>query len=105
MRRFSLLLALAAATAASPALAQDQSSRLTLQNPAGAPAHAIIDGAAWVCEGATCTAAPGGQEQPVDRACRRVVRELGPVTEFAWQGRSLSPEKITACNAAAAPKR
>jgi hypothetical protein len=105
MRRFGLLFALAAAAAASPALAQDQGSRLVLQNPAGAPAHVIIDGAAWVCEGAACTAAPGGMDQPVERACRRVVRELGPVSEFVWQGRALSPEKVAACNAAAAPKR
>jgi hypothetical protein len=108
MRGFSLLLVLAAAAAASPVLAQDPNqdggSRLVLQSPAGAPAHVIIDGAAWVCEGAVCTAGPGGMDQPVERACRRVVRELGPVTAFAWQGRSLAPEKIAACNAAAAKR-
>jgi hypothetical protein len=104
MRVPSLFFVLAVPAAASPALAQDQGSRLVLQTPAGAPAHVIIDGAAWVCEGAVCAAGPGGMDQPVERACRRVVRELGPVSEFTWQGRSLSPEKVAACNAAAARK-
>ena len=101
MRVPSFVLALAAAAAASPALAQNVGSSLTLQNPAGAPAHVIIDGAAWACEGASCTAGPGGLDQPADRACRRVVRELGPVTAFSWQGRSLSADRVAACNSAA----
>lgn len=93
-----------AAAAASPALAQGAGSSLTLRSPDGAPAHVIIDGAAWVCQGASCIAAPGGLEQPADRACRRVVHELGPVTAFTWQGQALSPDRIAACNSAA-PKR
>jgi hypothetical protein len=94
-----VVLTLAAAT---PSFAQGAGSSLTLQNPAGAsPAHVIIDGAAWVCQGATCTAGPGGQDQPVERACRRVVRELGPVSAFSWQGQPLRPDRLAACNTAA----
>jgi hypothetical protein len=102
MRTLSFAFAAAVLAAASPALAQSGAgSSLTLQSPMGAPAHLIIDGAAWVCEGASCTAAPGGVDQPTERACRRVVRELGPVTAFTWQGQSLKPDRIAACNTAA----
>ena len=101
MRTLIVCLALASALGAGPASARDPGSSLTLQNPQGAPGHVIIDGAAWVCQGAVCTAAPGGMEQPTERACRRVVRELGPVTAFTWLGRALSPEQIAACNSAA----
>jgi hypothetical protein len=101
MRIPFVCLALAFAVGAQPALARDPGSSLTLQSPQGAPARIIIDGAAWVCQGAVCTAAPGGDEQPTERACRRVVRELGPVTAFTWLGRALSPAQIAACNTAA----
>jgi hypothetical protein len=101
MRIQIVCLALACALGAGPAFARDSGSSLTLQNPQGAPAHIIIDGAAWVCQRAVCTAAAGGEEQPTLRACRRVVRELGPVTAFSWLGRALAPDQIAACNAAA----
>lgn len=101
MRSLILALALGAGALSAPAFAMQAGSSLTLQNPAGAPAHVIIDGAAWVCQGGVCTAAPGGAEQPTERACRRVVRELGPVTAFTWLGRSLNAQQVAACNTAA----
>jgi len=102
MRASTLAFALVMAACAGSAWAQGERSSLTLQSAAGAPAHVIIDGAAWDCQGATCTAGPGGMEQPAARACRRVVRELGPVSAFTWQGQSLTPDQVAACNTAAA---
>jgi hypothetical protein len=96
----ALVLSLAFAALAAPALA-DGGSSLTLTTPGSAPASTIIDGALWSCAGAVCTAGPGGQEQPVLRACRRVVAQLGAVTAFTWQGAALPADKIAACNAAA----
>ena len=89
------------AASAGAAWAQGAGSSLTLQSAAGAPAHVIIDGAAWVCQGGVCTAAPGGMDQPAARACRRVVLQLGPVSDFTWQGQSLTPQQVAACNSAA----
>ena len=101
MRIFFAGVAVAAGVAAVPAFAQGAGSSLTLETPAGAPAQVIIDGAAWVCHGAACAAGPGGLDQPAARACRRLVRELGPVTAFTWQGQRLTPQQVAACDAAA----
>lgn len=95
------LLIAAALFAAAPALAQAPAAatRLTLADAATAPARgAIVDGARWNCEGATCTAS-GGSEQPATRACRRVVQKLGPVTAFSYKGVELSAEELAVCNA------
>ena len=85
---------------AAPALAQaPAATSLVLADAARAPAGVtIIDGAAWRCEGASCTAG-GGANQPATRACRRVVARFGPVTAFSYKGVALTAEQIAACNA------
>lgn len=94
----ALLLA-AALFAAAPAAAQTPTTSLTLADAANAPSgRTIIDGAAWRCEGAVCTAT-GGSEQPATRACRRAVAKVGKVTAFTWKGTTLTDEQIAACNA------
>ena len=96
------LLIVAALFAAAPAYAQTANSPGTsavLADPARAPAAAIIiDGAAWRCEGATCTAS-GGANQPATRACRRVVARFGAVSSFSYTGVALTAGQIAACNA------
>ena len=94
------LLIAAALFAAAPAFAQTPgSTSAVLTDAARAPAgNIIIDGAAWRCEGATCTAS-GGANQPATRACRRVAARLGPVSSFSYKGVALTAEQIAACNA------
>lgn len=94
------LLIAAALFAAAPALAQSPAATsAVLVDAARAPAGStIIDGAAWRCEGATCTAS-GGANQPATRACRRIVARLGPVSSFSYKGVALTAEQIAACNA------
>jgi len=93
------LLTAAAMFVAAPAFAQAPSSSAMLADASKAPAAStIIDGAAWRCEGATCTA-NGGANQPAPRACRRVVARFGAVTSFSYKGVALSTEQIAACNA------
>ncbi len=94
------LLIAAALFAAAPAFAQaPAATSAVLADAARAPAAAtIIDGAAWRCEGATCTAS-GGANQPATRACRRVVARFGAVSSFSYKGVALSAEQIAACNA------
>lgn len=101
MRAVLPLLALCAAFAAAPAVAQDTpaATRLVLADASRAPTRAtIVDGANWRCEGQTCTAT-GGAAQPAPRACRRVSARFGPVTEFSWKGVALSVDELAACNA------
>ena len=102
MRAVLPLLALCAAFAAAPAVAQAPSAaatRVVLSDASRVPTRAtIIDGATWRCEGQSCTAS-GGAQQPAPRACRRVAARFGPVTEFSWKGVALSTEELAACNA------
>lgn len=93
------LLIAAALLVAGPAVAQGPASSAVLADASKAPAaRTIIDGAAWRCEGATCTA-NGGANQPATRACRRVVARFGPVTAFTYKGVELTAEQVAACNA------
>ena len=85
---------------AAPALGQSAASSLNLADPGRAPASTIIDGAAWRCSGGACVAS-GGASQPADRACRRVVAQIGAVSTFSWQGRQLNSDQVAACNASA----
>ena len=83
---------------AAPAVAQTPGNSLTLADASAAPSgRLIVDGAAWTCDGATCTAT-GGANQPATRACRRVVARVGKVTAFSWKGQSLSAEQLATCN-------
>jgi len=93
------LLIAAAMFAAAPAFAQTPATSAVLTDAARAPAAAvIIDGAAWRCDGASCTAS-GGNNQPATRACRRVVARFGAVSAFSYKGVALTAEQIAACNA------
>ena len=93
------LLAAALLFAATPAFANAPATSLTLADAAKAPAgRVIVDGAAWRCEGASCTAS-GGTNQPAARACRRVVAKLGPVTAFSYKGEALDAQALATCNA------
>ena len=84
---------------AAPAVAEAPVSSAVLADASRAPAgRTIIDGAAWRCEGATCTA-NGGANQTATRACRRVVARIGQVSAFTYKGVALSSEEIAACNA------
>ena len=95
------LLIAAALFVAAPALAQAPAAATSaiLADAARAPAgRTIIDGAAWRCDGASCTA-NGGANQPATRACRRVVARFGAVSSFSYRGVALTAQQITACNA------
>lgn len=93
------LLVAAAVLVAAPAFADAPVSSAVLADASRAPAvRTIIDGAAWRCEGANCTAS-GGANQPAARACRRVVARFGAVTAFTYKGVELTAEQVAACNA------
>jgi len=93
------LLIAAALLVAGPAVAQAPVSSAVLADASKAPAaRTIVDGAAWRCEGATCTAT-GGASQPATRACRRLVARFGALTAFTYKGVELTAEQIAACNA------
>lgn len=57
---------------------------------------AIIGGVAWQCAGTKCIAAKASS-RPV-MICKRVVRELGAVTNFTAGEKALEAADIAACN-------
>ena len=93
------LLVATALFVAAPAFAQAPASSAVLADAARSRAAVtIIDGAAWRCDGGSCTAA-GGANQPAPRACRRFVARFGAVSSFTYKGVALSSEQLAICNA------
>ncbi len=92
-----VLSAVAGVAAAAPA-----GGSLTLEQSLPEARRLIVDGASWPCERDTCVVAGGRpKSQPVLRACQRVAPQVGPVRAFIYNGRSLAPEQLAACNAQA----
>ncbi len=96
----------AALMLASPVIAQEAAAvaptSLTLAEASQVPTgRTIIDGANWRCEATGQCVASGGSAQPAQRACRRVVARLGPVSAFSWKGETLDESALATCNTAA----
>jgi hypothetical protein len=95
---FAALAAMALATSASAA-GQPTNGWLTLKDKTSR-SHVIFDGAVWQCKVDVCRSAKV-KPVPADRACRRLVKELGEVTGFGYRGETFTPEAVAACNAEA----
>lgn len=98
MRAF--LFSLAALTLAGAAHAQSGSSA-ALQQPTGSATRTIIDGVQWRCAGQACVAVGEAASQPALRACKRFTAQIGPVSAFTYNGRAVTAEQLTECNARA----
>jgi len=97
----SLLFAVAAlAATGGPAMAETkpQNGWLTLSAPTTRD-HIVFDGAAWRCKADVCRS-PQVKALPPLRSCKRLARELGPVTSFGYRGVVLSDAQLADCNPA-----
>ncbi|MGR4864241.1 CC_3452 family protein [Caulobacter sp. LARHSG274] len=88
--------ALAATGGSAMAEIKPEGGWLTLSAPA-AKDHIVFDGAIWRCQGEVCRATQVKSLPPL-RSCKRLARELGPVTSFGYRGVALSAEQLAACN-------
>ena len=95
MTRVTLLAALSAIIAASPALAQS-GLRAEFAAPFERASEVVIDGKVWSCTGTACTAR-GDDPRPAI-ACRKLARKLGPVTRFATPRSELDTAGLASCN-------
>ncbi|WP_165190237.1 CC_3452 family protein [Caulobacter soli] len=97
----SLIIAVAAlAATGGPAMAETQAQTgwLTL----GAPItqdHLVFDGTLWRCQGDTCRSTQVKSLPPL-RTCKRLARELGPITGFGYRGVTLTDAQLAQCNPA-----
>jgi hypothetical protein len=104
----SLLFAVAAlAATGGPAMSEikpvplkQEGGWLTLGVPT-TQAHIVFDGAVWHCKADVCRS-PKVKSLPPLRSCKRLARELGPITSFGYRGVTLSDTDLAACNPARA---
>ncbi|WP_426009410.1 CC_3452 family protein [Caulobacter sp. DWR2-3-1b2] len=95
----SLIIAVAAlAATGGPAMSEikPQNAWLTLQTPTTQD-HIVFDGAVWRCKADICRS-PQVKAMPPMRSCRRLVRELGPISSFGFRGVTFSEADLAACN-------
>ena len=95
----SLIIAVVAlAATGGPAMAETkpQNGWLTLSAPTTQD-HIVFDGAIWRCKGEVCRASQVKSLPPL-RSCKRLARELGPITRFGYRGVTLSEAQLADCN-------
>jgi hypothetical protein len=97
MRNLIIAVAALAATGG-PAMAETkpQNGWLTLSTPTTQD-HVVFDGAVWRCKADVCRSTQVKSLPPL-RSCKRLARELGPITSFGYRGVTLSEADLAACN-------
>src|SRR5687767_2150115 len=97
MRNLIIAVAALAATGG-PAMAETkpQNGFLTLSAPA-TQGKIVFDGAVWRCQADVCRSTQVKSLPPL-RSCKRLARELGPITSFSYRGVTLSEAQLADCN-------
>lgn len=97
MRRLLFAVAALAATGG-PAMSEvkPQNGWLTLGAPT-TQGHLVFDGTVWRCKADVCRSSHVKSLPPL-RTCKRLARELGPITSFGYRGVTLSEADLAACN-------
>lgn len=97
MRSFIIAVAALAATGGSAmAETKPQAGWLTLAAPTTQD-HLVFDGTLWRCKADVCRSTKVKSLPPL-RSCKRLARELGPITGFGYRGVTLSEAQLAECN-------
>jgi hypothetical protein len=97
MRSFIIAVAALAATGGSAmAETKPQTGWLTLSAPTTQD-HLVFDGTLWRCKADVCRSTKVKSLPPL-RSCKRLARELGPITGFGYRGVTLSEAQLAECN-------
>ena len=74
---------------------------VALENPVAAKTKVVAGGAVFICDGAECvsTAAPSRALTAV--ACKALAKEVGRVSAFGGDTKSLDADDLTRCNVSA----
>jgi hypothetical protein len=97
MRSFIIAVAALAATGGSAmAETKAQNGWLTLSTPTTQD-HLVFDGTLWRCKADVCRSTKVKSLPPL-RSCKRLARELGPITGFGYRGVTLSEAQLAECN-------
>ena len=97
---------LTALALAAPAFAAADASQAVLAAPVARPVSLIIDGRQWTCADTKCFAPASdvAESQPIGRECMRAAAQLGAFASYQTGSKTLSAEKLAACNGAAPAK-
>ena len=91
--------AILSASFAAPAFAV--TINVALQAPVAAKTKVVAGGAVFSCVEATCVAANAPTRALTAATCKAVVKEVGAVTAFTGDRKSLEADDLARCNGAA----
>jgi len=72
-----------------------------LDAPVAAKTKVVAGGAVFVCEGAECVSAQAPSRALTAAACKALAKEVGRVSAFGGDSKSLDAEDLARCNASA----
>jgi len=75
----------------------------TLAAPQAGHAKLIAAHLVWNCDGAACVTQFARDDAASVSACKDLAKQVGRLTAYAGQGRSLDEGALAKCNASAAP--
>jgi hypothetical protein len=100
LRTLAACAALSVSMFAGAALA-DGRIAATLENPVAAKTKIVAGGAVFVCEGAECVSVAAPSRALTSAACKTIAKEVGRVSAFGGDTKSLDADGLTRCNLAA----
>jgi hypothetical protein len=100
LRTLAAVAALSASLFAGAALA-DGRVAAALDQPVAAKTKVIAGGAVFVCEGAECVSAQAPSRALTALACKALAKEVGRISAFGGDTKSLDADDLTRCNASA----
>jgi hypothetical protein len=86
---------------AGAAFAADGPVSAKLNAPLTAKTKVVAGGAVFYCEGDSCVATAAPSRALTAASCKALVKEVGRVSSFAGDVKSLSAEDLDRCNASA----
>ncbi|WP_419253900.1 CC_3452 family protein [Caulobacter sp. ErkDOM-YI] len=100
LRTLAAVAALSVSMFAGAALA-DGRVAAALEAPVAAKSKIVAGGAVFVCDGAECVATSAPSRAITAASCKTLVKEVGRVSAFGGETKSLDAEDLARCNASA----
>jgi hypothetical protein len=100
LRTLAAVAALSVSMFAGAALA-DGRVAAALEAPIAAKTKIVAGGAVFVCEGAECVSTAAPSRAMTSAACKSLAKEVGRVSAFGGETKSLDADDLTRCNGAA----
>jgi hypothetical protein len=100
LRTLAAVAALSVSMFAGAALA-DGRVAAALEAPVAAKTKIVAGGAVFVCDGAECVSAHAPSRAVTAAACKALAKEVGRVSAFGGESKSLDADDLARCNASA----